>query len=83
MSLMISGTWCLSARLLRAFVLQGGNYLQLIGHEVLHVAAGSEASLKGVFWFILDCLGEVEELANVNRSLNVDSSLPVEHDSYD
>ena len=64
-------------------MLQGGNYLQLIGHEVLHVAAGSEASLKGVFWFILDCLQEVEELANLDRSLDVNLGLPVVHDSYD
>ena len=39
----------------------------------------SQRDQKGVFWFILDCLREVEELEN----LDVDLGLPVEHDTYD
>ena len=31
----------------------------------------SQRDQKGVFWFILDCLREVEELENLDRSLDV------------
>ena len=43
----------------------------------------SQRDQKGVFLFILDCLREVEELENLDRSLDVNLGLPVEHDSYD
>ena len=44
----------------------------------------SQRDPKGVFWFIMDCrMREAEELADVDRSLDVDCGLPVEHDSYD
>ena len=43
----------------------------------------SQRDQEGVFWFILDCLREVEELENLDRSLDVDLGLPVEHDTYD
>ena len=43
----------------------------------------SQRDQEGVFWFILDCLQEVEELANLDRSLDVNLGLPVVHDSYD
>ena len=36
----------------------------------------SQRDQKGVFWFILDCLREVEELENLDRSLDVDLGLP-------
>ena len=39
----------------------------------------SQRDQRGVFWFILDCLREVEELENLDRSLDVDLGLPVEH----
>ena len=34
------------------------------------------------FEFILDCLQEVEELENLDRSLDVDLGVTVEHDTY-
>lgn len=37
----------------------------------------------GVFWYILSCLREIEDLANVNRSLDDDLGLPLEPDTYD
>ena len=38
---------------------------------------------KGVFWHILNCLREVEDLADVDRSLDVDLGLAVVHDTYE
>ena len=42
----------------------------------------SQRDQKGVFWFILHCLREVEQLADVDRSLDVDLGLSEERDSY-
>ena len=38
---------------------------------------------QGVFWCVLNCLREVKDLADVDRSLDVDLGLPVEFDTYD
>ena len=43
----------------------------------------AQRNQKGVFWFILTCLREVEDLANVDRSLDVDLGLNVEEDTYE
>ena len=56
---------------------------EILGTESARAARHTEFLLQGVFWFILDCLREVEELENLDRSLDVDLGLPVEHDTYD
>ena len=38
---------------------------------------------QGVFWHVLNCLREVEDLADVDRSLDVDVGIPMEFDTYD
>ncbi len=42
----------------------------------------SHQDQKGVVWFILHCLRQVEQLADVDRSLDVDLDLSEECDSY-
>ena len=38
---------------------------------------------EGVFWYVLDCLREVKDLADVDRSGDVDLGLPVQFDACD
>ena len=53
-----------------------------VGLDMRCFMSDSQRDQKGVFWFILDCLREVEELENLDRSPDVDLGLPVEHDTY-
>ena len=38
---------------------------------------------QGVFWHVLNCLREAEQLADVDRSLDVDLGIDVQLDTYD